>query len=331
MNLNKHIMPLLKSLLLIVIVLPLAVLSQSTIADTSFLKMNSSQKAHTQTTPHDTVVIQSARLGIANYYLLGKDNFKRQALFPFYLRGKDWVKLGAYTVVSGAIAFANQPIKTYAVNLRQNNPGIATVSRYVTRFGDPYIKYILGAGVAAGLLSKNPKLETTTLLASQAYFIANLLGGAVKILTGVQAPFYTDPFTHQTEPVFRGPLYVFKKTPDGQPLRLNNYGSFPSGHTYSAFAVATVFAMQYKNKPIVPIVAYGIATLVGLSRLTENRHWAMDIIPGALLGYYSGRQVVNNYRRFNKEKRWHKKKSSSLSFNLQYTNKQVRPGLVVRW
>ena len=227
--------------------------------------------------------------------------------------------------------FRSQPIKTYAVNLRQNNPDIATVSKYVTRFGDSYIKYILGAGLAAGLLGKNRKLETTTLLASHAYFISNILGGAVKILTGVQAPFYTDPFTQQIEPVFRGPLYVLQKTPDGEPLRLNNFGSFPSGHTYSAFAVATVYAMQYKNKPLVPIVAYGIATLVGLSRLTENRHWALDIIPGALLGYYSGRQVVKNYRRFYKENKLQRKKTSSLSFNIQYTNNQVRPGLVISW
>ncbi len=320
-----------KILLLIAMLVPLTVCTQTMLTDTSLFKNDSSQKAHPQTSTNDLVDYQNARLGIRNYYILGKDNFKRQAFFPFYLRDKDWLKLGVYTVVSATIAFANQPIKTYAVNLKQNNRGIATVSKYVTRFGDPYIKYILGAGLAAGLLSKDRKLETTTLLASQAYFISNILGGAIKILTGVQGPFYTDPFTHQIEPVFRGPLYVFKKTPDGEELRLNNYGSFPSGHTYSAFSVATVYAMQYKNKPLIPIVAYSIATLVGLSRLTENRHWAMDIIPGALLGYFSGRQVVKNFRRFYKENKLQKKKTTSLTFNLQYTNQQLRPGLIVKW
>ena len=324
-------MPVIKSLLLIIILLPLTVCSQTIIADTSLLKNDSSQKEYTQTNTNDPIDYNIARLGIRNYYILGKDNLKRQALFPFYLRGNDWLKLGAYTVVSTVIAFANQPIKTYAVNLQLNNPGIASVSKYVTRFGDPYIKYILGAGLAAGLLSKDRKLETTTLLASQAYFISNILGGAIKILTGVQAPFYTDPYTHQIEPAFRGPFYVFKTTPYGAQLRLNNYGSFPSGHTYSAFSVATVYAMQYKNKPLIPIFAYGIATLVGLSRLTENRHWAMDILPGALLGYYSGRQVVKNYRRFYKENKLQKKKTTSLTFNIQYTNQQLRPGLLVRW
>ena len=324
-------MPVIKSLLLIIILLPLIVCAQTIIADTSILKNDSSKKAYTQTITTDIVDYKNARLGIRNYYILGKDNFKRQALFPVHLRGKDWLKLGAFTIVSASIALANQPIKTYAINLKQNNPVLASVSKYVTRFGDPYIKYILGAGLAAGLLSKDRKLETTTLLASQAYFISNILGGAIKILTGVQAPFYTDPFTQQIEPAFRGPFYVFKKTREGEPLRLNNYGSFPSGHTYSAFSVATVYAMQYINKPLIPIVAYSIATLVGLSRLTENRHWAMDILPGALLGYYSGRQVVKNYRRFYKENKLHKKKTTSLTFNIQYTNQQLRPGLIVRW
>ena len=313
------------------VLLPMAVFSQSELGISNVFKMDSFNKVYVPKSNHDTIDYSQARLGIINYYRLGKNNFKRQALFPSYLRSKDCLKLGAFTVVSATVAFANQPVKAFAINLRQNNPGIGSVSRYVTRFGDSYVKYILGAGLVTGLLLKNYKLETTTLLATQAYFISNLLGGVVKILTGVQGPFYTDPFTHKSEPAFRGPFYVFRNAPDGEPLRLNNYGSFPSGHTYSAFAVATVCAMQYNNKAVIPIVAYSIATLVGLSRLIENRHWAMDIVPGALLGYYSGRQVVNNYRRFYKQNKLVQKQRSQLSFNIQYTGNQLRPGFVLRW
>lgn len=56
--------------------------------------------------------------------------------------------------------------------------------------------------------------------------------------------------------------------------------------------------MEYKEKPLIPIISYTAATLIGLSRGTENKHWATDVLVGAALGYLSGKQVVNNYHRY---------------------------------
>jgi membrane-associated phospholipid phosphatase len=94
-----------------------------------------------------------------------------------------------------------------------------------------------------------------------------------------------------------------------------------------AFAAATVFAMEYKDKPIVPILAYAAASLVGVSRITENKHWATDVLVGAGLGYLSGRQVVNNYHRYARLKA-PKQKGNTVSFNLQYMYGQLVPGIV---
>ena len=44
-------------------------------------------------------------------------------------------------------------------------------------------------------------------------------------------------------------------------------GSFPSGHTISAFSVATVVARRYGKHRWVPYVAYGLAAAVGFSKL----------------------------------------------------------------
>ncbi|MCD4683876.1 MAG: phosphatase PAP2 family protein, partial [Bacteroidales bacterium] len=57
-----------------------------------------------------------------------------------------------------------------------------------------------------------------------------------------------------------------------------DYTSFPSGHTTTAFAVASVLAQGYKDKLWVGITSYSIATLVGLSRLHDGKHWATDVI-----------------------------------------------------
>ena len=61
--------------------------------------------------------------------------------------------------------------------------------------------------------------------------------------------------------------------------------SFPSGHTTAAFSVATVFAIRYRNHRWVPWVAYGVAGVIGFSRVTLQSHFPADVFLGAALGY----------------------------------------------
>lgn len=65
--------------------------------------------------------------------------------------------------------------------------------------------------------------------------------------------------------------------------------SFPSGHTASAFAVASVFAFEYHDHIAVPIAAYSLASLVAFSRLSADQHWMSDIVAGGSLGVLVGR------------------------------------------
>jgi membrane-associated phospholipid phosphatase len=68
--------------------------------------------------------------------------------------------------------------------------------------------------------------------------------------------------------------------------------SFPSGHTIAAFSVATVIARRYPRHRWVPYVAYGVAGVIGFSRLTLSAHFASDVFMGAALGYSISRFVV---------------------------------------
>ncbi len=43
---------------------------------------------------------------------------------------------------------------------------------------------------------------------------------------------------------------------------------------------------------VVAPVMYGGATLVGLSRMYHNNHWASDVVLGAAIGTFSGIKVV---------------------------------------
>ncbi len=77
----------------------------------------------------------------------------------------------------------------------------------------------------------------------------------------------------------KGPFYV-------------GNGGFPSGHTVAAFSIATIFAERYRRHRWVPWVAYGLATLVGFSRITLQDHFPSDVFAGAALGFTISHFVV---------------------------------------
>jgi membrane-associated phospholipid phosphatase len=73
--------------------------------------------------------------------------------------------------------------------------------------------------------------------------------------------------------------------PDG-----SNRRSFPSGHTSSAFALATVAKRHYGWKAGVP--SYLAASAIGFSRIERSKHHLSDVVAGATLGIITGRTVV---------------------------------------
>ncbi|MFD1630254.1 phosphatase PAP2 family protein [Pseudopedobacter beijingensis] len=66
-------------------------------------------------------------------------------------------------------------------------------------------------------------------------------------------------------------------------LPLAHHNSFPSGHTTSAFAMATTIALLSGNKKL-GVVAICIAFLAGYSRVYLGQHFVEDIWFGSFLG-----------------------------------------------
>jgi len=71
--------------------------------------------------------------------------------------------------------------------------------------------------------------------------------------------------------------------PDG-----SDFNSFPSNHTTIAFVSASFLYHEYKDQSIwYGIAGYSVATLSGVLRMLNNRHWMSDVLAGAGLGILS--------------------------------------------
>jgi membrane-associated phospholipid phosphatase len=82
---------------------------------------------------------------------------------------------------------------------------------------------------------------------------------------------------------------------DGHGRFFDGGQAFPSGHAVNAWAVATVIANEYKDRPLVRYGAYSLATAVSLSRFTGRRHFPSDVLVGSAIGYGIGRYVYRTY------------------------------------
>ena len=295
----------------------------------TLIKKLDSLRAKTDTTGQKNIIKQEAynentKINFETYFTLLASDAKQQFTKPFHMRGKDWTRLGIGAAIIGAFAMTDEPVQQFMIKLRDRNEWVHDVSKFVTNTGGPYEAITLGLMATYGVVFKNEKLKTTALLASQSYITSAAIQTILKAISGRQRPFVYDPDHIEAEPTFHGPFHSPFRDINGKRIS----SSFPSGHTAGAFAAATVFAMEYRDRPLVPIIAYGSASLIGFSRITENKHWVSDVLAGAALGLLSGRQVVNNYHRFAAIRNARDKKRGSVSFNINYQMGVVLPEVV---
>lgn len=70
-------------------------------------------------------------------------------------------------------------------------------------------------------------------------------------------------------------------------VKVHSYNSFPSGHTLTAFALAT-FMAGYLKHPKLSLLFLALATLAGFSRVYLAQHFLIDVCVGSLLGVVIG-------------------------------------------
>lgn len=75
------------------------------------------------------------------------------------------------------------------------------------------------------------------------------------------------------------------------------YRSFPSNHTAMGFAAAAAVTSETSRwwpntRWVIGPIMYGGATLIGASRMYNNKHWASDVVMGAAIGTFAGTKIV---------------------------------------
>jgi hypothetical protein len=163
--------------------------------------------------------------------------------------------------LSGVTAGLFVTDRDFSTHLSKNP---ATISHYKT-LSDGGVAALVGgaAGMwALGHVSHNEHWSETGFLAGEAALNSLVLVEELKYSLRRERPFQGDG---------SGPFFQHGGT------------SFPSEHAAAAWSVAGVIAHEYPG-PITKIAAYGLATLVDLSRIRARQHFPSDVLVGSVLG-----------------------------------------------
>ncbi|MBI4778053.1 phosphatase PAP2 family protein [Candidatus Desantisbacteria bacterium] len=193
-------------------------------------------------------------------------------LSPSHWDSSDWMKASLVTGITAGLYVFDEDIQKWIQENRSNTSD--KISRFVKPFGDGrYTLPAIGTLYLYGYFSEDEKAQKTALLGLESFVISNIFTQTIKFAGHRHSPNTGDPCNRWAG------------------FSTSNL-SFPSNHTSSAFAIATVIASEYKDKPLIPLASYGIAALTGLSRMNDNCHWASDVFFGASIGYFAGKTIV---------------------------------------
>ena len=199
--------------------------------------------------------------------------------------GRDVIRAVGFTGLTIAMFPVDRSIARRLTNERSKaNRFLNNASTGVEVIADPG-SIIIGTSLyVVGRVTHRPGLADLGWHGTEAVLFGSSITWIIKGLAGRARPFATaDTTAHDFK--FAG---GFGNT-DRQ--------SFPSGHTTAAFAAAAAVTSEAERAwPghfwLVAPTMFGGASLVGLSRMYHDKHWASDVVLAAAIGTFSGLKVV---------------------------------------
>ena len=121
------------------------------------------------------------------------------------------------------------------------------------------------AGIAiAGFITHDNKLKKDALYMAGGYVVSAVITHGIKYAVNRKRPFETYS-------------YIVRRDNESRGL------SFPSGHTSSAFCIATEVSLRYRKWYIIA-PAYLYAGSVAWARMYQGVHYPSDVVIGAIIG-----------------------------------------------
>jgi membrane-associated phospholipid phosphatase len=205
---------------------------------------------------------------------------------PFVSRRDALILAGALGATAAAAPFDHSIQHAFRAEDVLHSRGLQRTATALAFVGGPGPFVVSGTLYAAGEIVGSSRLAGLGISITEGVVLAASLNGVVKGISGRALPNATS-----AEP---GDFSFGRGFHEGN----GSFVSFPSGHTAAAFAAAAVVAQEVSTwKPaaarfVTPAV-YSAASLVAMSRLYQNVHWASDLPLGAAIGVWSGKTVVN--------------------------------------
>jgi membrane-associated phospholipid phosphatase len=218
---------------------------------------------------------------------------------PLFTRGDAVAAAGVTAATAAFLPLDERIARSLQRPVLQNNRALRRTATGFRLLGSPGVLLMSGTFYVAGRVSHTRGLAAAGLHGAEAIVLAEVAGGLIKWTSGRARPFAVgDSLPHEFQ-FLRG----MRKGYD--------YSSFPSGHTIAGFAAAAAFTSEAaRSWPhsgwLIGPVLYGSASLVGLSRMYNDQHWASDVVFGAGLGTFVGIKVdqyTHNHSR-NRLDRW---------------------------
>jgi membrane-associated phospholipid phosphatase len=200
------------------------------------------------------------------------------------LTGKDAILLTAFTLGTALVAPVDRQVASRLQNpAAQENRFLRTSATGLRVLASPG-SLIAGAALyGIGRANGQARIQSLGLHSVESMLIADVVGGTIKMLAGRRRPYLDvdNPYDFQLWRGFKG----------------HDFQSFPSGHTINAFAFASSVTRESQfwwphSGIYVGTVLYGGASLMGVSRIYNNQHWASDVLAGAGIGTLIGLKVV---------------------------------------
>ena len=192
---------------------------------------------------------------------------------PFHFDSRDFMMTGIVAGVTALSFTLDNSVRD--VMKRNHSSSMDNITNVGEKLGvAQYGLALSGVLYLSGQFTQESGLRKTGVMLAEALFLNGLTTEVLKVVIGRSRPYGND-----------GNF-------DLDFFRINDEdNSLPSGHTSTAFTIATVLSQRIDNA-YATIALYSFAGLTAVQRIYADKHWFSDVVLGAAIGTIVGLKVV---------------------------------------